>query len=105
MGNIQFLYILLDRALIYYSHIINWAHGRRGLPGSREGAAKAPVKAGFTTQWDDSAKRLCVEFFKAVRSGDDSGRDAGRKAMKGLIIDTLEIISRSERPYGLVFKQ
>jgi len=104
MVNIQFLYILLDRALIYYSHIINWAHGRRGLPDSRNEAAKAPVKAGFTTQWDDSAKRLCVEFFKAVKSSDDSGRDAGRKAMKGLIIDTLEIISRSERPYGLVFK-
>ena len=29
--NIQFLYILIDRALIFYAHIINWAHGRREL--------------------------------------------------------------------------
>lgn len=29
IDNIQLLYILLDRALIFYSHIINWAHGRR----------------------------------------------------------------------------
>lgn len=104
MGNVQFFYILLDRALIYYSHIINWAHGRRGLPPSRDTDAKAVAKAGFTAEWDDSAKRLCADFFKTVKSGDDGHLDARRKAMKGLIMDTLNVISKSERPYGLVFK-
>jgi hypothetical protein len=104
MGNIQFFYILLDRALIFYSHIINWAHGRRGLPAAREPHAKAVVKAGFATEWDDAAKRLCAEFFKAVKGGDDSRLEARRKAMKGFLMETLSRISRSERPYGLVFR-
>ena len=104
MENIQFFYILLDRALIYYSHIINWAHGRRGLPPARDTDVKTAAKAGFTAEWNDSAKRLCVDFFKAAKSGDDSHLDARRKAMKGLIMETLNVISRSERPYGLVFK-
>jgi hypothetical protein len=104
MGNIQFFYILLDRALIYYSHIINWAHGRRGLPVSRDTDSKAVIKAGFTTEWDDSAKRLCADFFKAIKGSDESRRDARRKAMKGLIMETLNAISQSERRYGLVFR-
>ncbi len=33
--NLQFLYVLLDRALIYYAHIINRPHGRRGKKISR----------------------------------------------------------------------
>ncbi|WP_373501274.1 GTPase/DUF3482 domain-containing protein [Desulfococcus sp.] len=103
LGNIQFFYILLDRALIYYSHVINWAHGRRGLPASRESHAKAVTKAGFATEWDDSAKRICTGFFKAVKGGEDPRHDARRQAMKAFIMNILNGISRSERPYGLVF--
>jgi hypothetical protein len=62
------------------------------------------IKAGFTTEWDDSAKRLCADFFKAVKGSDESRRDARRKAMKGLIMETLNAISQSERRYGLVFR-
>ena len=103
MENIQFFYILLDRALIYYSHVINWAHGRRGLPASRDRERGSLPKAGFTTEWNDAAKRLCVDFFKAVKGDDDDRREAKRLAMKGFIMETLNTISRSERPYGLVF--
>ena len=32
--NLQFLYILIDRGLIYYSHVINRPHGKRDLTDS-----------------------------------------------------------------------
>lgn len=102
LENIQFFYVLLDRALIYYSHVINWAHGRRGLPASREPQPRAVVKAGLATEWDDAAKRTCTDFFKAIKGGEDGRRDAGRQAMKRLLMDILNGISRSEKPYGLV---
>ncbi len=104
MGNIQFFYILLDRALIFYSHIINWAHGRRGLPAAAKPHAKDVAKAGFATEWDDASKSLSAAFFKAAKSEDDSRLPDRRKEMKRFIVETLNRISRSERPYGLVFR-
>ncbi|MEZ4526684.1 MAG: GTPase/DUF3482 domain-containing protein [Desulfobacterales bacterium] len=104
LDNIQFLYILLDRALIFYSHIINWAHGRRDyLP--------APVsknesgKAGIISQWDDSSRRICTAFFSALRSSDDAAADRARKEMKKMLAEALQKISTSERRYGLVMKE
>jgi predicted GTPase len=100
--NIQFLYILLDRALIFYSHIINWAHGRRDYPAASP--ASGAGKAGVTTEWSESAKKTCAAFFRAVRSSDESRRASARKEMKALLQDSLQTISHSERKYGLVIK-
>ncbi|MFP4347574.1 MAG: GTPase/DUF3482 domain-containing protein [Thermodesulfobacteriota bacterium] len=107
--NLQFMYVLLDRALIFYSHIINWAHGRRDYPAKtkslRVDTAGKPGKAGFTTEWDDKAKRICAQFFKSVRSNDDIRKISARKALKELLKETFQKISHSERRYGLVFRE
>jgi hypothetical protein len=100
--NIQFLYILLDRALIFYSHIINWAHGRRDYPTASPGAGEE--KAGVTTEWDDAARKTCVQFFRAVRAGDESRRAEAKKEMKNLLRGVLQTISQTDRKYGLVLK-
>jgi len=67
--NDQILYVLIDRALIYFSHVINWAHSRRD-----DAQAPEPVqgngKLGFTAKWEGSAKQLFAKFFKAVRKKD-----------------------------------
>jgi GTP-binding protein EngB required for normal cell division len=100
--NIQFLYILLDRSLIFYSHIINWAHGRRDYPAASP--ASEAGKAGVTTEWGDAAKKTCGAFFRAIRAADEGKRVAAKKEMKQLLQGVLQSISHSERKYGLVIK-
>lgn len=62
--NLQFLYILIDRALIYYSHIINRPHGKRDLsdqPGNTD-----TKKKGYSTGFTASQRNVCAKFFKVV---------------------------------------
>ena len=88
--NIQFLYIMIDRALIFYSHIINWAHGRRDVPGSVEAVYNQSGKAGYTTTWDISNQRKCMAFFKATRKGDTTRKEKADRDLKVLIQDELK---------------
>ncbi len=62
--NIQFLYILLDRALIYYSHIINRPHGKRDMTEVKE--KKDTSKKGFSTEFTIGQRTICSKFFKSV---------------------------------------
>ncbi len=112
MENIQFMYVLLDRALIFYSHIINWAHGRRDyssdastLPVVRTDQPAPSQKAGFTASWGEKERRTCARFFQAVKSGDEIKKINARKELRGLLKETFQKISHSERKYGLVLKE
>ncbi|MBU8910659.1 MAG: DUF3482 domain-containing protein, partial [Desulfobacterales bacterium] len=62
--NLQFLYILIDRALIYYSHIINRPHGRRDLQDYPEKIKSK--KKGYSTGFTTSQRNICAKFFKVV---------------------------------------
>ena len=66
--NDQLLFVLIDRALIYFSHVINWAHSRRDQPqpGTH---AMAAGKSGYTAGWDNARKQSCQRFFRAARKG------------------------------------
>jgi hypothetical protein len=101
LENIQFLYVLLDRALLFYAHVINWAHGRRDYP-SQEELSKRPAKAGFTADWDDEKRNICQDFYTAVRGQDDQRKTATRKAMIAMLQGVLLHLSQSERRYGVV---
>lgn len=66
--NIQLMFILLDRALMYYSHVIHRAHGRRD--NAREircPQSAVPSKIGYAGRWNESEKRICRRFFSQVR--------------------------------------
>lgn len=60
--NPQFLYILIDRALIYYSHIVNRPHGRRDDHPGKPNDKKKGYSTGFTT----GQRTVCAKFFKTV---------------------------------------
>ena len=62
--NLQFLYILIDRTLIYYSHIINRPHGRRDL--SDQSQKTDSRKKGYSTGFTASQRNICAKFFKVV---------------------------------------
>ena len=94
--NVQFMYVLLDRALIYYSHIINWAHGRRDYPPESTGVGQ-PVKTGYTTEWKDQTKRVCNEFYSVVRTRNFEKKEQSRRALKKTLQSVLLEISQSER--------
>ncbi len=100
---IQFLYILLDRVLIFYSHVINWAHGRRDYPPVS--AQRKTEKAGITTQWDDRRRNICSLFFSAVRNRDEKAVEKSRRELKEMLCEALYRLSTSERRYGLIMSE
>jgi ribosome biogenesis GTPase A len=93
--NIQFLFILLDRSLLYYGHISNWAHGRRDYEAVMAGQKAAAELRGYTTQWDSGVRGICTAFFKvATRSNGSTGPEAEQR-MKDLLVEQLQKISSS----------
>jgi hypothetical protein len=95
--NIQFLYILLDRSLIYYSHIINWAHGRRDYDDGGGQGNTDSVRVGYTAQWSSSARSTCAAFFNEATSGEGGKGTAAEPQLKKILIEQLQGISSSER--------
>ncbi len=63
--NLQFLYVLLDRALLYHSHITRRAHGRRDVPDP--GASDVPIKLGASSGLTREQHQVCARFFKYAR--------------------------------------
>jgi hypothetical protein len=94
--NIQFLYILIDRSLLFYSHVINWAHGRRDYSALNGGKRSGHAKKGFTSGWNDNEKKIVRSFFEAVRSKNESEKEKSREDMEKILTQTLRLISNSE---------
>ena len=94
--SMNFPYVLLDRALIYYSYIINWAHGRRDYPvDKRAWASDTSRKTGFTSGWHSGEKKICQAFFQAIRVGQEFQMENSREKMIELLLDIMERVSRS----------
>ncbi len=92
--NMQLLYILLDRALLYYSHVINWAHGRRDYQDAVTNAnAEGDEKQGYTSDWSRDDRRACDRFFKALQGDYLSDREQAEAEIVDLIREKLWEIS------------
>ena len=94
--NVQFIYILLDRALIFYSHIINWAHGRRDYPPERL-AVNGKTRDGFTHRWDERKRGICRSFYDAVRGKDQWKKTFYRKDLEAMLKEVLIEISQGRQ--------
>ena len=84
--NVQFPYILLDRALIFFSHVINWAHGRRGR---RETAPGKPGPETFAARFTDRQRAICRDFFYACTAGDEMRIRETKQPMIHMLIEIL----------------
>jgi hypothetical protein len=93
--NIQFMYVLLDRALIIYSHIINWSHGRREY--KQELISDKGEKTGYTSGWDNRTKNKCNAFFISIKKNDETKKEQAGRAFRETLEEELLGISRSER--------
>jgi GTPase Era involved in 16S rRNA processing len=89
--NPQFPYILLDRALLYYSHIINWAHGRRDY----DTAASPGGTTGLTRELPRSSLKKIGNYFRALLGNADS-LDLHEKEFKQTVLDILTSISNAD---------
>lgn len=98
--DLQFMFILLDRVLIFYSHIINWAHGRQVtdlLP-----TPSNPTKAGFSTEWDQDTRHICQEYLKSLAGHSPEAYQSARTHLEERLLHLLQQIGEAERRYGLV---
>lgn len=91
--DVLFMFILLDRALLFYTHIINWAHGKRNpeLPLGASPSDGGEIK-GFTAQWPKEVRNDFLTFFSNLKSKHPEHRENSKKlAMERLktILDTL----------------
>ncbi len=96
VSNIQLLYILLDRGLLFYSHVINWAHGRRDYERLRETAR--PEGQGFTRFWDTERRRVCEAFFRAIRKEGEGEIEDAATTLQGVLREQFREITAGGPP-------
>ena len=90
--NDQMLFVLIDRALIYFSHVINWAHSRRDRP-QPETYKPSGEKPGYTAAWSGSRKQTCRKFFRAVRKNQTQRVEELKPGFIAAVTDQLKEIS------------
>ncbi|SLM28571.1 FusA1 (modular protein) [Desulfamplus magnetovallimortis] len=64
--NLNFMYILLDRLLIFHGSVINWAHARREVTENLFNEISEHLREGVTVKWSNSSKEVCQLFFKSI---------------------------------------
>jgi GTPase Era involved in 16S rRNA processing len=98
--NIQLLFVLLDRQFLFYSHIVNWAHGRRDYASHNLAMANQMKKIGFTGDWNRGERKVVENYWRVLQKNELSGADELRDAMGKLIRKTLREISLGENWYS-----
>lgn len=94
--DLQFLYILLDRALIYYAHVINRPHGKRDQAEEMLDNDTNSEKHGITSRLSAKQRQICARFFKAA-TGQGLIRDKKISSeFTGLVESLLADISNSD---------
>lgn len=93
-GNVQVAYVFLDRALIYYSHIINWAHGRRDYPDTEKKNHRLKTrKIGFSSQMKKDEIRNLNLFFDSLKKKDYNFMEKSKQLCVQIIINCLEAMT------------
>lgn len=67
--NIQFMYVLIDRAMIYFSHIVGRPHGLRENPKIYASLSDYKDRQYLSRNWPQTSKRTASLFFDAIKSG------------------------------------
>ncbi len=97
-ASLQFLHVLLDRALLFYAHIINWAHGRRDPSENTEDSERALrlARSLSSSGWPTVSLKVCHAYFIAIRNEDEGKKENEGRKLHGIITDALMSISQSE---------
>jgi len=90
-SNINLMFVLINRMLLYFQEIINWAHGRRDYPE----AVTAAGQAGFTQRWPASHIKTCRAWFEAIVHDESEAVSRLRPEMRMIIAASLREISQA----------
>ncbi len=94
--SIDLLFILINRALLFYFHTINWAHGRRDYEKATAADEASPDRRGFTQGWSSSRIRVCNSYFKALQHENGTTLLAAEKDLREILETVLMEISQRE---------
>ena len=94
--SIDLLFILLNRALLFYYHTINWAHGRRDYAIAAEAQDRTPDRQGFTLGWSSARIRICHDFFKALQQENSTALMKSERNLREILEKVLMEISERE---------
>ncbi len=92
--NDQLLYVMIDRCLIYFRHVINWAHSRRDRPAKNQTEDPA-VSQFLTANWSREQKTIARRFFRSARKKSPAAPDAAGADFTKLLEQTLKQVSRA----------
>ena len=93
VDNIQLMYILIDRVLIFYSLIINWAHALRDVRGEEIKADfSKKIKKGVSAYWDRETRKKCARFFAMAKSKKNKNREEITAQMEALLMKVISEI-------------
>ncbi len=95
--NSQLLYILLDRSLLFYGHIINWSHGRRDYDAGKQEVAADTRKEGVTAYWNKGERRIAEHFFRVASAGNGWASSEAAQDMRGLLLQQMQQIAEDSR--------
>jgi len=90
--NDQLLFVMIDRALIYFSYVINWAHSRREK-AETESLGQIDISRHLSAQWGEDTKRTTLQFFQAVRRGDPTELVPAAGAFRTKLVLVLQDLS------------
>lgn len=83
VSTVQWVYILLDRFLLHYWHVIHWAHARRDediLPAEMEERGRL----GLTSTWSGEDRKICAEYFR-VRTNEDASSPELEESLRRIL--------------------
>ena len=95
--NSQLLYILLDRSLLFYGHIINWSHGRRDYDAGKQEVAADTKKEGVSAYLDKAERKIAERFFRAASGGNGWSTSEAAQDMRGLLLQQMQQIAEDSR--------
>jgi len=64
--NIQFMYVLIDRLLIYYSYLITRAHGKRESNKCEKSLTTHQTRS-FSSEFTQAQRKTCNKFFLSLK--------------------------------------
>jgi len=88
--NPQFPFILIDRALIFYSSSINWAHGRRDY----DTISCLPAKGGYSRLLEGQSVKVLGKYFRLLQNRDSQAEEY-QQIFTDIISELLHNISTS----------
>lgn len=98
-GNLNFPWVLLDRALVVCYQLANWTHARRDDSTIDPAALEQAAKSGglLSASWPGERRRGCQKIFAAARQ--DKLRMQDRETLRGEIAAALRALGE-ELPRG-----